>query len=693
MAPMGIFAVAFTLLGSMQVSCKPHAGLAPVPGCNCPSGPNPALTGPLEGEVGGKGKGKGKQESRAQKWKRLQAEADKKNGKGSNEVEVLTLDVAVANKVRYGNATMAAEIAKLMNVPVSRVSVTPYSWAPQAGVAFVQEEHERCACELGNDGFQPKAWSQIKKEVGGVKLDADTTIMTKKEHEAVVKRDAEEKPIIPNKVVKMKAAAKDKDANIPARIQMLSRDPCLIEQIVENAPMYSKRIAQMLGLKAGSVMLIPPAVKGTVGLIQVGAETETMSVLAVRHCNKKPHTMALVVAPPPAKKTTAKVVAKAVPAKVVAKAVAKAVPAKAAATKAAPAKAVPAKTTATKVVAKAATKAVAKVVPATKAVAKAVAKVAGAKPASGPSPDVMLPMKCSNVFYDSMMSNPKWTKRLTGIMKQGLALTGEKILASNVQLVFYPGVGSMDVEAKVSLPPGANAAKIAGELKGAVASKLVAMLKQEKAALAAFSHGEISCVAGTPSVVAAGKPVQQNRAWISFFSIVVEPPNAKKGAMQFVEMVNTPGSQLARLLPGAMAFVPGMEDRSIGSENGAIETRLPPPMPSAFTFGMPSDASMQADMKEQQKRMKMETHIQKNKLATRYVWEARNANKALKEGVMMKAAIKKADAGFLNAARAHASALIPTSAIKMPEIVPPPEDDTAESPYPPGFLGFLQKSA
>ena len=44
--------------------------------------------------------------------------------------------------------------------------------------------------------------------------------------------------------------------------------------------------------------------------------------------------------------------------------------------------------------------------------------------------------------------------------------------------------------------------------------------------------------------------------------------------------------------------MPGMQDRSIGSTNGAIETRLPPPMPSAFTFGMPSDASMQADMKE-----------------------------------------------------------------------------------------------
>lgn len=692
MASMGVFAVAFTLLGSVQVSCKPHAGLAPVPGCNCPSGPNPALTGPLAGLAGakdGKGMGKGKaQESRAQKWKRLQAEADKKNGQGSNEVEVLTLDVAVANRVRYGNATLAAEIAKLMKVPVSRVSVTPYSWAPQAGVAFVQEKHERCNCELGNAGFQPKAWSQIKEAVGGVKIDADTTIMTKKEHEAVVKRDAEEKSSIPN-IKKMKAAAKDKDANIPARIQMLSRDPCLIEQIVENAPMYGSRIAQMLGLAAGSVKLIPPAVKGTVGLIQVGAESETMSVLAVRHCDKTPHTMALVVAAPvAAKKTTATKVAaaKAVPAKAVA---AKAVPAKTVAKTAAPAKAVPAKTTATKVVAKVPTKTVAKSVPA-KTVAAA--KPAGSKPVA--VPDVMLPMKCSNVKYDSMMSYPKWTKRLTGIMQHGLALTGEQILASNVQLVFYPGAaGSMDVEAKVSLPLGANAAKVAGELKGAVATKLVAMLKQEKAALAAFSTGDITCVAGTPKVLAAGTPVQQNRAWISFFSIVVEPPNAKTGAMKFVEMVNTPGSQLARLLPGAMAFVPGMQDRSIGATNGAIETRLPPPMPSAFTFGMPSDASMQADLKEQQRRMKMETHLQKNKLATRYVWEARNANKALKEGMMTKAAIKKADAGFLNAARAHASALIPKSAIKMPEIVPPPEDDTAESPYPPGFLGFLQKSA
>lgn len=669
MVSMGIFAVTFALLGSVQVSCKPHDGLAPVPGCNCPAGPNPLLTGPLDGQKDGKG-GKA-QESRAEKWKRLQAGKPK----GSNEVEVMTLDVAVANKVRYGNATLAAEIAKLMKVPVSRVSVTPYSWAPQAGVAFVQEEHERCDCELGNEGFQPKAWSHItnKKEIGGVKIDADTTIMTKKEHQAVVKRDAEEKPL----VKKMKAALKDKDANIPARIQMLSRDPCLIEQIVENAPIYAKRIAQMLGLSAGSVKLIPPAVKGTVGLIQVASESETMSVLAVRHCDKKPHTMALVVAAPvAAKKTTVK---KVVAVKTTAK---KAVPAKVAAKKAVPAKAVPAKTTATKAVA------AKKVVPATKVVPAKTA--AAAKAATG---DVMLPMKCSNVKYDSMMSYPKWTKRLTGIMKQGLALTGEKVLASNVQLAFYPGKkGSMDVEAKVSLPKGANAAKIMGELKGAVATKLVAMLKQEKAALAAFSTGDITCVAGTPKVVPAGAPVEQNRAWISFFSIVVEPPNAKKSAMKFVEMVNTPNSLLARLLPGAMAFVPGMEDRSIGSTNGAIETRLPPPMPSAFTFGMPSDASMQADMKEQQKRMKMETHIQKNKLATRYVWEARNANKALQEGVLMKAAIKKADAGFLNAARAHAAALIPSSAFKFPEIMPPPEDDSAESPYPPG-MGFLQKSA
>merc|ERR1740130_1645557 len=76
-----------------------------------------------------------------------------------------------------------------------------------------------------------------------------------------------------------------------SRVQMLTRDPCLVHLLREMTPQFRTKIAALLGVPEDKVILDPPPVKGTVGLLQLDTklnsekEFRQVPVLGVRQCN------------------------------------------------------------------------------------------------------------------------------------------------------------------------------------------------------------------------------------------------------------------------------------------------------------------------------------------------------------------------------------------------------------------------
>lgn len=205
------------------------------------------------------------------------------------EVEVLTVDVRLANRVRCDNVSLADDVAKMLNIPVERVAVTPWSWTPGVAqdnyLAFVQQDHDRCDC-MGVDGQVARGQGFKKVHTDdaedGWMLGADTSVMTVSQYKAF--RVASEKLDLPK-------SSSTPEGPPPARVQMLTRDPCLVHLLRSDTDRFRKRIAYLLGLPENKVVVDPPLVKGTVGLMQVetsGHSTKRMhqvTVLAVQHCN------------------------------------------------------------------------------------------------------------------------------------------------------------------------------------------------------------------------------------------------------------------------------------------------------------------------------------------------------------------------------------------------------------------------
>lgn len=202
----------------------------------------------------------------------------------SGEVEVLTVDVRLANKVRCDNASIAEDVARMLKIPVQRVTVTPWSWTlgvPQQNyLGFVQEDHDRCDCQ----GQSGKGFRKVvaKAAADGWMLGKDTSVMTVSEYKAL--QDSSKRTAI----VQPSAAAAGPP---PARIQMLTRDPCLVQLLRSETPHFREKIAELLGVPEDKVIIDPPAVKGTVGLMQFDTFVNTeermrqVPVLAVRHCS------------------------------------------------------------------------------------------------------------------------------------------------------------------------------------------------------------------------------------------------------------------------------------------------------------------------------------------------------------------------------------------------------------------------
>merc|ERR1740138_343553 len=71
----------------------------------------------------------------------------------------------------------------------------------------------------------------------------------------------------------------------------MTRDPCLVQLLRDMTPQFKEEISFLLGLPADKVILDPPAVKGTVGLLQLDSSVHSESedrqtpVVALQHCS------------------------------------------------------------------------------------------------------------------------------------------------------------------------------------------------------------------------------------------------------------------------------------------------------------------------------------------------------------------------------------------------------------------------
>jgi len=732
--PMDIrrsLALVAALLNILQVSGKgllvPTPEIAP-PTCMCPPGiglgnlgaAGPAAAGPA-GAAGGAGSG-----------------LYGPGGPNGGNVEIITLDAHVANAVRSQNASVAAEIAKLMHVPVTRVAVTPLSWplsigdaAPQGQqAAFVQEEHKRCDCTshdgkvVQDQGFtltadQDSDQAAKASNDAGAKLASDTSIMTVSQFNAM-NQDAADR------------AAEDADASAesPARIQLLTHDSCLTEQLISNTAVYTKMIAGILGVPETAILVHPPPVKGTVGLLQVNAAItqKPMSLLAVKCCNTtsappKPDGWPLSLLWPPASAQS-----KTAPAKPESggsppppkpagwpdtlswpPATAGSLPDLAAKPIALVEFHPDAKPIALKEevvqfpgMPKVGLLPAAAIDSMGAPAAAPAASPAGAAPPAAPVNSgvthIVIPLKFSHVNYDQLASNAKWGTDFTSQAKTGIVAAGTKagvpgLSPENIEMALYPDTpGSTAGEARVKLPPLPPGQDFLTAIGGKPAleglrKNLEAQITKTLSGLRLpFIDGIVKSTAMTPTMDSAGTPNEQNRAWIAPWSIVVLPPFAKQGSQKMLEMIATPGSPLAKLLPQTVAYVPGSAnvDRSLGAQNGAPEARLPPPLPKSVGLEDPNSKFATQERQEELERAKYEQDLAIRTIDTQAAHDIIRADAALKAAQETKAIIDQAGRKFLRAARAHAEALRPQKTFPSTDIANPSvlaEGDMAETPY------------
>jgi len=610
------------------------------------------------------------------------------------EVEVLTVDVRLANKVRCNNASIAKDVAKLLNIPVQRITVTPWSWAmdvPQENyLAFVQEDHERCDCNADPSGggkvdtykwrwqsmshtsgggkvMRGQGFRKVTKETDGAAIEPDTNVMTVSQYNAI--------HAIAQKKSLADAAASGPQ---PSRIQMLTRDPCLVHLLRTKTTYFRKRLAFLLGLPEDKVIIEPPPVKGTVGLLQVSTRMHTESeahqvpFLAVHSCNavqaaqreEHLHSSLLsynnVPSPAPATLTSAEDY--------------DASPAPAALTWGR--------------------------LRATSNPATALSAENYDVASTGKS-HVSLVMRLSNIDYDMVASNLTLLSSVSAVAKSAIGMSGH-IPENAIKVAIFPG-STLTIEATITPPSKTEAAAIIAFLDGTVCNQTGTSFNT-LADLTPATVGTIDC--SVLSLSSKDSPLpsdESNRAWIAAWSVAILPPFAEEGAWRLLNLANKDMSNVSKLLPMTLARVPGLKYRSLKEPNTDIEARLPPPDDRAVGISLPDlagvEALKQGALKVDAKRMKREHAAAELRLERKAELELKRAQAELAAAQQITQAIAQTDAKVTNAAKVHAEILVPDEDASAPDIMPPEvlvgPDNDEESPYH-SFedepLGLVQRS-
>jgi hypothetical protein len=585
-------------------------------------------------------------------------------------VEVLTVDLHLANQVRCANATIAEKIAKLLKIPVKRISVTPWSWSlPNPGnndqakyLAFVQEDHERCDCQNENgkvdvgSGFRKV---QAAGAIKGLTVAHDTTIMTVSQYKALYEKDASKPPPSaavskntvrhPRGVEGIAAGFAVPEPPKPAsRVQMLSRDPCLVHLLREMTGEFKLKISFLLGVPENKVIIDPPAVQGTVGLLQLDStvstenEAQQVPVLAVQHCS--------LIDLAATRQNLALLDMSSAPA---------------------PAPAIPL--------------AAAPGLP----MVYTVAIPNGTSNATNVTEQrVNIVMKLDHLDYELLSASWALVSSFTSVAKAAIAEAAH-VPVDGVKMSIWPG--STVIEASITPPNGTAAAAVLAFLNGTLCNATVDRLNTMTALQKVMTSDFLDCYVMSIEVQDPPfAPEESNRAWIATWSITLLPPFAQDGAWRLLNMVNDPASQLSKLLPMTLARIPGMKYRGLQTPNLALqdanETRLPPPEDKAVGFAIPDPYDEQARIEAEKKRMKRENAAAALNIRAKSDMEQMKAQDALQQAQRGTLLIKNAAAQFTNAAYAHASAIRAPNASRGPDIVPfealENEHLASESPYP-----------
>lgn len=418
---------------------------------------------------------------------------------------------------------------------------------------------------------------------------------------------------------------------------MLTRDPCLVHVLRTQTKHFAKEIAYFLGVPTDKVILDPPAVKGTVGLLQLDTSLESEKemrqapVLALQHCSApgvkaaeerlrlqllENHNASIAAASSPMTYSVA----------------------------------TPNTTNSTNFTAT--------------------------------SQRISLVMKLSNINYDLLAQSWALVSSFTTTAKTTIAMAAG-MTSGDIDVSLYPG--SVVVEAKITPPPGMAQMNVVNALNGTVCNQ-TAQTMNTFAGLDQAKTGTIECeVLSLDLEDPPFPPDETNRAWIAFWSVVIEEPFAEEGAWRLLNLVNTPMTEIAKLLPMTVARVPGLKYRAMQEPNLANETRLPPPIDRAVGFSLPNPYREEAAM-EAQRRAQREKEDEQMRQENA---DRAKAQSAVINGQQAAKMIKQADTKFISAARAHALTIRGgDTAMKPPDIVPyevlpdPSDPEDLESPYP-----------
>lgn len=572
-------------------------------------------------------------------------------GTGCGQVEVLTVDVRLANKVRCNNASVAKDVAKLLNIPVQRITVTPWSWAmdiPQSNyLAFVQEDHERCDCNAdGGKVMRGQGFRKLRKETDGTAIEPDRRVMTVSQYNAML--------AIAQKKSLADAAASGPQ---PSRIQMLTRDPCLVQLLQSQTTYFRKKLSFLLGLPEEKVIIEPPLVKGTVGLLQVSTRTHTESqahqvpFLVVQHCN------AVEAAQREQHLHSSLLSYDNVPS-----------PAPTAPTPTSPAPAAPTPTQDYNV--------------ASTGESNLINNNRGGLPQH-----VSLVMRLSSIDYDMVASNMTLLSSVSAVAKSAISISGH-IPGNAIKIAIFPG--SLTIEATITPPGETEAAAILAFLGGTVCNQ-TAKSFNALAELNLATVGTIDCSVLSLSLKDPPLPSDElNRPWIAAWSVTILPPFAEEGAWRLLNLVNKDMSKVSKLLPMTLARVPGLHYRSIKEPNAVNETRLPPPDDRAVGIVLPDMAGVeelkQEDFQVDGKRMKREHVAARLRLEMKSELELKKAQAELGAAQQVSQTISQTDAKLTNAAKVHAETIRPAyEDVSGPDIMPPDvlvgSDNEEESPY------------
>jgi len=320
-----------------------------------------------------------------------------------------------------------------------------------------------------------------------------------------------------------------------ARVQMLTRDPCLVQRLRRYTAEFQAKIADMLQLPVVQVVVRPPLMENDPN---IGMGFHSFLALADRACVAREAVFSLLQAKNKPDAEAANATMAQPPALVLAPG-----PAPGLSPFHGPAP------------------------------APYFAPAPSPSPVAAEGSYVLLSMTLSGIDFAQLSANATLMADLIASIKSTVASqAGNGIGPEHIKVSLF--AGSVVVKAIITPPNGASVGNVISALgSSTLASNVVqglAALSGIHSVLTGFMAATMPILALGSSAVPAPVPapppmamavtVGKNRPWIAWWSVTIKPPHDVPAAQRLIEIVNTPHGQLSELLPLTLARVPGLRD-------------------------------------------------------------------------------------------------------------------------------------